>query len=66
MEFYKRRAVMAPLRDYCHLSKPHDIAEVCEWHNGEGWDVTLGTKHFELTHGELQALAVLCNIKHPE
>lgn len=62
MKFYKRQAVMAELRDYCHLSK-HEVVEVCEWHNGEGWDISLGDRTIQLTCGELQAITVLCNIK---
>ena len=65
MKFYKRRAVYAELRNYCHLSK-HEVLEVCEWYNGEGWDITLGDRIFQLTHGELQALTVLCNVSHKE
>lgn len=65
MKFYKRRAAYAELRNYCHLSK-HEVLEVCEWYNGEGWDITLGDRTFQLTHGELQALTVLCNVSHKE
>lgn len=66
MNFTKRKNVYAELRDYCHLAKSHDICEVCEWTNGEGWDITLGSKSFALTMGELQALQVLCNVAHPK
>ena len=39
----------------------NDFMEVCEWHNGEGFDVTIGTsQQFSLTQGQwapcLQAL----------
>jgi hypothetical protein len=47
------------------MAKPHDVIEVTEWTNGEGWDVALGNRAFHLTHGELQALLVLCNTPHP-
>jgi hypothetical protein len=65
MNFATRRTVYADLKDYCHMAKLHDMVEVCEWTNGEGWDVTLGNRQLMLTHGELQALTVLCNIPHP-
>jgi hypothetical protein len=65
MKFATRRTVYADLNDYCHMAKPHDVIEVTEWTNGEGWDVTLGTRQLMLTHGELQALLVLCNTPHP-
>lgn len=65
MKFYKRRAAYAELKDYCHVSK-HEVVEVCEWYNGEGWDISLGDRTIQLTHGELRAINVLCNVKHPE
>lgn len=66
MNFAQRRTVSDSLNKYCHLAKPHDQVEVCEWTNGEGWDIALGNKLFTLTHGELQALVVLCNTPHPK
>jgi hypothetical protein len=48
------------------MARPHDVIEVTEWTNGEGWDVALGNRAFHLTHGELQALTVLCNTPHPK
>jgi hypothetical protein len=39
--------------------------EVTEWHNGEGFDVSIGDeKYFSLTHGEFELLNVLVRIKH--
>lgn len=66
MNFAKRKTVYADLQDYCHMAKPHEIAEVCEWTNGEGWDITIGTRTLQLTMGELQAITVLCNTPHPK
>lgn len=66
MKFYKRPSVYTDLSNYCHLAKPHEIVEVCEWANGEGWDISIGTKTMQLTMGELQALTVLCNVAHPK
>jgi hypothetical protein len=65
MKFATRRTIYADLNQYCHMAKPHDVIEVCEWTNGEGWDVALGTRQLMLTHGELQAILVLCNTPHP-
>jgi hypothetical protein len=65
MNFSTRRTVYTDLNLYCHHAKPHDTIEVCEWTNGEGWDLCVGQKIFALTHGELQALTVLCNTPHP-
>lgn len=66
MNFTKRKSVHTELRDYCHMAKPHDIVEVCEWTNGEGWDIAVGSKTFQLTMGELQAIQVLCAVAHPK
>jgi hypothetical protein len=66
MNFAQRRAVYADLNNYCHLAKPHDMVEVCEWVNGEGWDITVADKMFQLTMGELQAIQVLCAVAHPK
>lgn len=66
MNFTKRKSVYANLKDYCHLAKPHDIIEVCEWSNGEGFDVSIGEKQLALTYGELTALEVLTKIAHPK
>ena len=58
MKEYQRKAKMAELSKYCHLAKEHDYIEVTEWHNGEGFDVSLGAgdRNFHLTWGELEAL----------
>jgi hypothetical protein len=66
MNFAQRPTVYADLQDYCHMAKPHEIVEVTEWTNGEGWDIALGSRTFQLTMGELQALQVLCNVPHPK
>jgi hypothetical protein len=65
MNFSTRKTVYADLNLYCHMAKPHDVIEVTEWTNGEGWDVALGNRQLMLTHGELQAILVLCNTPHP-
>ena len=66
MNFAQRRTVYTDLNNYCHMAKPHDTIEVCEWTNGEGWDVSIGTRNIQLTFGELDALLVLCNVSHPK
>jgi hypothetical protein len=66
MNFAQRRTVYTDLNSYCHMAKPHEIVEVTEWVNGEGWDISIGNRTFQLTMGELQALTVLCNVAHPK
>jgi hypothetical protein len=48
------------------MAKPHEIVEVTDWVNGEGWDISIGNRNFQLTMGELQAIQVLCAIAHPK
>lgn len=59
MEFNNRKSVHDELRKYCILAKKDDFIEVCEWTNGEGWDVTLNDKIISLTYGELDAINYL-------
>jgi len=66
MNFDKQASVYTNLRQYCHLAKADDIVEVCEWSNGEGWDIAFGDKHIALTMGELQAIEVLTKVAHPK
>ena len=64
MEVYQRKAKFTELRKYDHLAKEHDFIEVCEWHNGEGFDVTLSdNKSISLTWGEFEALTALVHYK---
>jgi hypothetical protein len=63
MNEYTRKARMTELRKYDHLAKEHDFIELTEWHNGEGFDVTIGEKQFQLTYGEYEALTVLAHYK---
>lgn len=56
MEQYERKAKMVELKKYCHLAKEHDYVEVCEWYNGEGFDVTINERHFQLSWGEYEAM----------
>ena len=65
MNFETRQSVYTNLRDYCYLSKPDATIEVCEWVNGEGWDISIGERTVSITHGELEAITVLTKIKHP-
>ena len=59
MEIYERKAKFSELKKYCHLAKPESFIEVCEWNNGEGFDVTIDNRHLQLTWGELEAINVL-------
>ena len=64
MEQYERQARFTELRPYCHHARPGDFMEMCEWHNGEGFDVTVGTsQQFSLTHGQWECLQALVNYR---
>lgn len=59
MELANRKSVHDDLKKYCYLAKEHDYVEVCEWINGEGWDITLNDRVIHLTRGELDAINYL-------
>ena len=63
MKNYKREAVSEELTKYCHLAKDSEFIEVCQWHNGEGLDISIGDRIFMLSWGELDAINVLSKIK---
>jgi hypothetical protein len=55
---------MTALKNYDHLAKEHDFIELCEGHNGEGFDVTISdNKSISLTWGEFEALTALAHYK---
>lgn len=51
------------LKPYDYFSKPDDFIEVCEWANGEGFDVTIQTsaseQRFSVTWGQWEAIQAL-------
>jgi hypothetical protein len=61
---YNRKAVFAELTEFDYLAKPNDYIEVCEWHNGEGFDVEVSgnvmpDSRFQLTWGQYKAMKAL-------
>jgi hypothetical protein len=63
METYSRKSAFAELQDYCHLAKGGSFMEVTEWKNGEGFDVTIDSRSFSLTHGEFDLLNILARVR---
>ena len=60
VEFYNRPAVCCHLIDFDPLfAKDSDFIEVCEWKNGEGYDISINDTHYSFTHGELKAIEYL-------
>jgi hypothetical protein len=60
MELYNRKAIHSSLKDKDHTSfKEGEFIEVCEWKNGEGFDVkveSLVPSHFQMTYGTFEIL----------
>ena len=63
IDTYNRKARFAELKPYDQFSDEDDFMEVCEWHNGEGFDVTIDNRQFQLTWGQWECLQVLVNFK---
>ena len=63
IETYTRSAKFAELKAYCHHASDSDFMEVCEWHNGEGFDVTINNRTMQFTYGQWDCLQVLVNYK---
>lgn len=63
MEKNNRKSINDKLCKYTYSKNEHDYIEVCEWTNGEGYDITLSThnneKNISLSDGELDAIDYL-------
>lgn len=59
MEKKERKSINDKLKKYDFLAKDSDFIEVTEWANGEGWDISINDKIFQLTYGELDAINYL-------
>ena len=65
LETYKRKSILAKLKNFCHLANDGAYIEITEWKNGEGVDLMLSSfqdRIVQLTFGELKAIKKL--IKH--
>ena len=63
IETYTRKAKFAELKPYDPFADIGDFMEVCEWHNGEGFDVTINNRVVSFTLGQWECLQVLVNYK---
>ena len=66
IEINKRTAKFTELKPYDPFADNNAYMEVCEWSNGEGFDVTLsshGDQRFSLTWGQWEALQALVAYK---
>jgi hypothetical protein len=63
IDTYNRKAKFTQLKLYDLFAKDDDFMEVCEWHNGEGFDVTINDRVVSFTWGQWECLLVLVNYK---
>jgi hypothetical protein len=63
VETYERKSRFAELRPYDAFAKKDDFMEVCEWHNGEGFDVTMNDRVSSFTWGQWDCLQALVAYK---
>lgn len=60
VENYNRKAVCCNLEEFDPMfALSDDFIEVCEWKNGEGYDIAINDTHISLTYGELEAINYL-------
>lgn len=60
MEIKNRRCIIEDLNKFDIMAKKDDFIEVCEWINGEGFDISITDKKIiSLTRGELDAIDFL-------
>lgn len=60
MEIQNRRCIFEDLNKFDIMAKKDDFIEVCEWTNGEGFDISISDKKIiSLTRGELEAIDFL-------
>lgn len=53
---YQRVAIYLELNEYCIHAKENDFMEICEWWNGDGFDVSINDKVYAFTYGQFKAL----------
>ena len=60
MEIKNRKCIFEDLNKFDIMAKKDDFIEVCEWTNGEGFDISITDKKIiRLTRGELEAIDFL-------
>jgi hypothetical protein len=59
MKINNRKSIYDDLQKYDCLKNKSSFIEITEWTNGEGWDITIDEKMFNLTYGELEAINYL-------
>ena len=62
MERKNLKSVSDNLNKYSYVAKEGDYITVTEWANGEGWDIDLNGKPFQLHDTELEAINYLTQV----
>jgi len=62
IDTYKRNCIFSELGKFDYLSKKDDFIEICEWKNGDGFDITINEKTISLTRGQIKAIQTLTNL----
>ena len=59
MEIKELKSISDDLIKYDYLAKIDDFIQVTEWANGEGYDISINDRIFNLTNGQLDAINYL-------
>lgn len=59
MKIGSRKSINDDLQKYDYLKNKSSFIEITEWTNGEGWDIAINERIFNLTYGELEAINYL-------
>lgn len=59
MKIGSRKSIYDDLQKYDQLKNKSSFIEITKWTNGEGWDIAINEKTFNLTYGELEAINYL-------
>lgn len=59
MEFRNRREVSSLLKTFCPGCSDDQYISICEWSNGDGWDIDINGKSIALSYDELEAINFL-------
>ena len=62
MKIDSRKSINDDLQKYDPLKNKSSFIEITEWTNGEGWDIVINEKMFNLTYGELEAINYLVKV----
>lgn len=59
MKIEDRRSAYESLKVFTPFANENSFIEVTEWTNGEGWDINIDDRHFQISIDELEAIQYL-------